>query len=306
MEPSRTSRKQVFDRVKGAAEALHDRNQRIVLFSIGKNSEGERAIRLYGACRSAREAKSYAAAITQDDPVCNIVMAATHQWAPVADNSVIGDPKAAAKHVEEFERVNEEEKAKAEDDFEAQRQAFLSAGPVDPAICKDGQQPPPDDPEPESTLRVEENDEDGDEETHILTSATKRANQRIAIISVLLKPGVQDTYCLRVLKFVDSDEEAEKYIKNTAADVYTEEDIFTVATHEWIWPASTAREIKKEYRDEMLSTFMNPHLSTKADYERAVKSGDQTLALQAAGEPISQPAASAEPPSSLAELVGAE
>lgn len=278
MEPSRTSRKRTFDPT-GPSMPLVDRNQKLALLSIGACSDGERAIRLYGACRSVREAKSYAAAIGRDDPSCNIVLCETMRWTPVASNDLISDADGVASFLSEFEEHAAAALAEKEANFQADRERFMRAGPVDREICKDHVVPEPE-PAPAPDEDKEEEEEDGGEEETggFLTNATKRANQSAAVISLRLKPNVKDRYALQVLRFLENDAAAEAYVRNTAGNHYPNDDLYVVSTHEWLWPNSTVHHLKKIYRDELLNQFMNPSLSTSDDLAVAAKADEVSAA----------------------------
>jgi len=265
---------QVQDTFQNASDmcSLPVRNpeQSFVVFTLSsekfapRTRQGEApAVRVYGAFASRDEARTYAADLSSFDTGISLLVDETHKWILAPRNETrLNDASIVEKKLRRHGCMLEEE----HNEFRARQGRSVGASELEPKEASG-----------DSEGAAVKSDSKGSR--HAVPALYQLADQRLAVVSFVCDDS--NEFLFKVYGLVDSQADANVWVRNVLSKQIKDHHIDVVATCQWCYPTTMkAERVDAEaFRNKELDTIMNHH---KREPSRVKEFSDWYKASEAA------------------------
>lgn len=280
-------RQATFDRVEaaGADPPFELPDQKVVVYSVSHvgfppiaKDPHNPAVRLYGLFETPEDARAYAGEVAAADPTCSVLLGAAHSWILAAKEP--GRYVDAAYTRDKLERIAREHaalRARSTAEFEENRREQRTGGSelateetiVPPAARETRTE--------KHARRLRELEEEGRRASLRLPGTLTVEGQAFAVVSFVkdITPEVQEgrddpEFAMRVYAAFATEADADRYVRNVAADLVTDHALDVVAMRRWLYPEdnSLEDEVSVVYRQSELTNVMQRRAAEKGEVAR--------------------------------------
>lgn len=260
-----------FARVEGVGDdaPFYNQYQQWVLFSTShtgmapvSESPDRPALRIYGCFPDRESALDFADVIRSADASCNVQLNRTHTWVLACKNEerLQNAEYVAAK----TERLVAQHLARIEAGHSAFKENVKRMQEDNtPIVGTDAGIPSDDEEEIASPPSAPGAPRSGRRAPSMLPRYCELSGQSAACVCFVQDdPGCEEPeFLFNVLSCFGTDTEADRYVRNVAAQQVSDYDIDVISTISWVFPTVPIENMKKEYRSTELTRIMECHRS---------------------------------------------
>lgn len=214
-------------------------------------------LRIYGGFSSREEALAHAARVQAIDQDSSLFADETHRWIVASScPERMGDVECVGAQRDRLLRSHADSLQKNQREFEAN----VSEQKTGEVVFRNA----------EGTESEVGGPPKGKRFGHRLPAGAEVRGQRFAVVSFVRDDEAAAEFLFRVYAFVETEQEADDYVRNVCGERVSDFDIDVVSTCEWVFPQSMRGEKarKEVYRVDELDKIMSKHKSQPAEVAR--------------------------------------
>tara|TARA_B110000046_G_C13014887_1_gene408227 strand:+ start:1472 stop:2584 length:1113 start_codon:yes stop_codon:yes gene_type:complete len=251
-----------FERVESDAmeDPFSNSEQTFMVFSLSQKEfapiprePSNSGVCIYGAFETHEDAMEHAAVVRAQHPAYSILVDKTHTWIGAFTTATrMGDATYVNAKKKALLDAVDHERAEARKEFDA-NVADHQAGKTKTPTHKD-----------------EDVEIMGGEKTDRIARACRVEGQTLAVVSFVRDPSEDAEFLMQVYAFYESEDCANRYVRNVCGDRIRDHDIDVIKTCAWAFPQKMdGQRVRKEvYRASELNNVMLAHKKAPQDVER--------------------------------------